>query len=311
MVHAQGYQMSQPEVTFEEIEHLLVELSIDDVNKSVTCGFLCPLTGRIVRSQGDIRGTFSLAAILAGGLIATGKEVMKEYTFAAFKRRFRSRVFDTVAGFFGGGMLGNFMGNTVIDPLRDSDRVTPMDRDPASRQEVNKAIVRAFESVRGEFKKTDYGWVALQAESDLESDFLLRLSRQPVTRPHDREVASRLFHQLAALGGVRREEEEFLAKFTTGEFADEAPSKLQLSQVSSAAAESIISLCWALALVDGEAGADEEELIRSAARSFDLTGQTCEYLRKDAADFILKRASAAAETEEERRMVAELRERLG
>lgn len=307
--------MRSKRVDYEQIQHLVSNLTVDTTSSHLSCNFVCPQSGVVVPARAKVRSGLTLKhlALLVPVVVLAIPLAILDYQLSKFTDRLRWNVFGKIKGFFGGGMIGNAIAGSVVDPYhRPNNKFVPPPPNAVAAKEVQAALVEAFESVKGNFVEGPEGWVAHAREAEIESDFLRRLSRQPVVRRLDREVALRLLKQLAKLGGIRREEKEFLALFSlTGRAPDRMPSMSDLRGVSPEAGESIIGLCWALSLVDGELGSDEEELIRSTARTFGLTEQSCEDIHRQASEFVLSVAQTTVGGAEEQAELTRLAERLG
>jgi Tellurite resistance protein TerB len=284
--------MSSSTVTYSDIGHLVCDLEVDKRQQIVRCSFQCPVTGVVVKSTGRI----------SEGTGFTDRIV--DSTVRSFKWRIRSSIYRAVRSFFGRSFLGTVAADAATDMVY---RPNSYEQFYVSSEETQAAVLRAFQAVKGRFVHGPHGWVAVQAKQSFQSEFLERLSRFPVSTRYEKAVADKLLNHLAMLGGIRREEVDFLAEFG-GKNAScpEAPSRAELLEVESSARESIISLCWALVMVDGEMSRQETDSLWSVARDFGLSEGTFEELRREAAEFVVWRALNEADSTTEERDAAAL-----
>ncbi len=175
------------------------------------------------------------------------------------------------------------------------------------REDVQAAIVAAFESIQASFRwdETEKRWFE---SSTAASSFQARLREMPVTDPYDQSVLVRTLLELSKSDGmVSTEELLFIADFINPSIGSleemlqmEPLSRAELKRTTVGARPSIVMLAWACALCDEHLDPAESARIEEIATELGLSATESEQLRVDAQQFLLRQALSCAYVNGER-----------
>jgi uncharacterized membrane protein YebE (DUF533 family) len=175
------------------------------------------------------------------------------------------------------------------------------------REDVQAAIVAAFESIRTSFRwdEEERRWFESSTEA---SSFQARLRDMPVNDPYDQSVLVRTLIELSKSDGmVSTEELLFISDFIHPGIGSleamiqmDSLSPEELKRTSPRARPSIVMLAWACALSDEHLDAAETARIEELATAFGISATESDQLRIDAQQFLLRQALSCAYVDGER-----------
>ena len=286
--------MSQ--ANYENIQPLIAEQNVDGAY--LKCVFRCPETGQEHLAKTHITIARS-----------TGKEVKKAVKRGLF-RGLRNSITRAVSSSVGSGMVGQ----AAREATYSATSGVGGRADKPSKEDIERAAVAAFDTVRDKFRWDDDGnrWLGFAPEAVDEPapaaagaalDFEQQLAAHPVTEKYDQGVMGRMLVEIAcADGSVGDEEREFLVDFLAPELGtvDEVAARSRLSNVeleevsAGGVRENLLMLGWSVALSDEKLDAAEEERLGAFASAFGVSEERGAEIKDCAARFLLNGVIASA-----------------
>lgn len=244
--------------TYGEIAPLVEEFDIYKATLYVT--FRCPSSGVRVQARADVAGeargelwsSLKASALTAVGLLMVGMT----------------------------GDASKALGN-------------PHERTSSkhgyAKEQVEKATVDAFLTVRGCFRQTDAGWVAKE-----KAPKALGLERQlkdyPIKGNVERDLLTRCLVGIAALDGTTSpSEKRFLQRFAPAfeRLPDGMPSLEELASIRPEARPTVYLLALTLALIDHDYSQPERDFLAELARGLELSPARAQELARMAGEFLV------------------------
>ncbi len=270
------------EITYAELQGLIEHQEVKGSRVEVT--FRCPKTGVTQTSSAGIQRGQDLGNV--------AMSAMKQNLW----RSLRSGIMRAISGLLGRGMLGQVgrqVSNEVVRNAGHGARHTGAD--------VETAVVAAFLSVQNQFRREGSGWVAAHGQVNpeaVDTGFHAQLRGAPVQERYDQGVLARVMVELAKGDGQLSDEERSMVSAfvdpslgTIDQLATRpALSKVELSEASAAARDTILMLGWALALSDKSLAASEAARLESLASGFGITADRVGALKGFAQAFLLDQA---------------------
>ena len=195
------------------------------------------------------------------------------------------------------GALSDALGRGVDDAMKG-------EAVDYSREDVQQAVVAAFESVRTNFRwdPAEKRWFDSSVQA---TSFQKRLRDMPVTEPADQDVLIRTLLELSKSDGmVSAEELLFIGDFLTPSMGalenmiqkpDLSPD--ELARTTESARPSIMMLAWACAMCDENLDPAEVARLNEISAGFGLSATESDELRTDAQQFLLRHALSSVYTD--------------
>jgi uncharacterized tellurite resistance protein B-like protein len=213
--------------------------------------FRCPVQGTEVSASAPLRKDDSLGSRVA------------DRTKRRIGWGMKSALASTVRRAVGYGMAGSVASSAVYGATEGVGN-----NQSFSEAEQQAAIVQAFESVRSQFAwdAANNRFISAEAAGATQPELTRHLEAAPVVAPYDRGVLARMMAEIAAAdGNLEADERNFFSYFITPDMGslDEIVQRPPLSAAELAESsagpvrETMLMLCWSLALSDGEVEAEE------------------------------------------------------
>ncbi|MBL4848534.1 MAG: TerB family tellurite resistance protein [Planctomycetes bacterium] len=274
------------EITFEELRGLIAAQEVRGSRVEVT--FKCPTTGASHESSAGIRKGKGLGNVA----LSAAKQGMW--------RSLRSGIMRAISGALGSGAMASVGRQVSNQMVRDASQGSQF-----TGEDVEAAVVEAFQSVQSKFRREGQGWVAAHGEVSADvadTGFQAQLRQGPVSERYDQGVLARVLVEVARGDGkLSSEEEALLGTFvdpsmgTIAELATRPPlSSVELSETSAAARDTILMLGWALALSDQSLAPSEQARLAEVASGFEISAEQAAVLQGYAQAFLVDQALEAA-----------------
>ena len=251
--------------------------------------FRCPVTNQTVEASGHLEKRDTL-----GGRVAQSAKRSVMWSLRAALSR-------TVYRTFGYGIAGHVASDVAYGA---TSNVGYSSSQSYSDEEKRQAIVRAFESVLGQFAwdAANQRYISAQAAGEVMTDFMRQLGSAPVIAPYDRGVLARMLTEIACADGtIGNDERQFLAGFLTPEVGTvdslaqmKRLSPAELAETSRGVRETMLMLCWALALTDENLATDEAIRLNDYATGLTVPAQRAHELRSYAQVYLVDQALGRA-----------------
>ena len=282
------------EFTYDKIKPLVATAQV--WGSQMSCTFKCPVSGDSVQSSAEIES-------LAGKMAAGAVESVKHSVWWSI----RSAVSNAIWSSAGSGVLGRTASDAASTVLNRVD--VSGGTKQYSEKARQDAIIAAFKTVSGSFRWDEAAnrWVgagaAAVARQQPDNDFTRQLQAYPIRERYDQGILARLLVALAAADQqVTAEERQFLAAFidpSLGSIDDlmqrPAPSKVEIEETSSGGArETILMVCWGMALADENLEESEAARMSALAGVLGVGDERASELKRFAQAYVLEQAIAQA-----------------
>ncbi|MGE0711865.1 MAG: hypothetical protein AB7N76_31120 [Planctomycetota bacterium] len=262
------------EITYASIEPLLREA--EELPRAIRCTFCCPVTGEQVVATGPLEKGRELEDVAPSGqgLLGTLRHAL-------------------------GGLFAAVLGSEEheVEVARAADAAF----EPYTDSERKAGIVLAFRSAADRFVWDSQAqrWISVEGAGELLTEFDRQLKVAPIRAPGDRQVAARMLVEVARTDEqVTDTEWDFLGNFIPGDLSSvdtymEAPplTAVELDATSRGAVrDTMLMLAWALAHVDHQLDADEDEQLLGYARGLKIPETRARELQELARQFLLEKA---------------------
>lgn len=248
----------------------------------------CPVSGHEVEASAGLR-----AADTIGNRVAQSAKRSLMWSV-------RGAIASAVRRALGHGMLGSMASSAARDAMSGSGTSTHF-----SEQDKQDAVVRAFESVSGQFAwdAQNQRYISAQAAGDVLSAFMKQLGTHPVSATYDRGVLARMLTEIAVSdGNLGDDERAFLSGFITPDLGTveslaKAPrlSFAELAETTEGAGrDTMLMLAWGLAFTDEELAPAESARLGEYANGLGIRPERAGELQRFAQLYLLDQALGRA-----------------
>jgi len=158
---------------------------------------------------------------------------------------------------------------------------------------LHLAAATAFHSVQQHFvwDKNASRWVSRQASVEFETNFIRQLSSAPITAQHDCTVLAQLLIEIAnADGKIAPEEKCFLETFLKSKETVVIANISLEALANTKQRETVLMLCWALALCDQNLDHLEGSCLQRIAQGLDLSDARIAEIKTYAKQYVVDQA---------------------
>ena len=269
---------------FTHIEPLIVNLQ--EQGRSVQVMFQCPMTGHQFSGRASATRDHSLGSKVK-------KNTQQSLLYAA-PRALRQVLREV----FGHNSFGRIASDVTRRTMYSASSKM---MNGLSTKEKEQAIVKAFESVRQNFRwdETHLRWISKQAHSETVSGFDKQKQEHSISHPYDIQVLSRMMVEIAMVDGhMDKSEREWLAMLlnpehgTMEQISQHPPlSSAELANTSTGDVRvTMLMITWAVALCDENLDFSEQQRLRIFAQGLQLSSTQENMARTLAQTYILDNA---------------------
>lgn len=289
---AQKRKIGNTEITYELIEPLIIHTEMQGTK--VIVEFRIPGSDEVIESDANMKREKSTKGRM--------KQVVKR-TMANNARRTATRMMRQALG---SNMISRSASMAMNAGSRDLVRQAQF-----GKAEKEEAVISAFVRVQHHFhydeETGEWGKSPKPPPDVPKAPFEQQLIDAPIRNKYDQEILARIMAELAnADGHLDKSEEEFFNDVIPPEFLPleslmkkDPVNSIECEEVSEPVKATIYQFAWAIALVDYDLDAVEEELLMEYADMFGFTDDRREELVRNAKYHILERAIHEETTREE------------